>query len=76
MAAIRYPVSKPSLGSRERALLLDAFDSGWVSSRGAYVERVIRDFPPLVGAAAGAPCTSGTDEGRKVTHHALDLGTA
>jgi hypothetical protein len=35
MASIRYPVSRPSLGSRERALLLDAFDSGWVSSRGA-----------------------------------------
>jgi perosamine synthetase len=60
MAPIRYPVSRPSLGSRERALLLDAFDSGWVSSRGAYVERVTREFPPLVGAAAGVPCTSGT----------------
>ena len=60
MSAIRYPVSQPSLGARERALLLDAFDSGWVSSRGAYVGRVTREFPPLVGAAAGVPCTSGT----------------
>jgi hypothetical protein len=38
MASIRYPVSRPSLGSRERALLHDAFDSGWDSSPGAYVD--------------------------------------
>ena len=60
MPAIRYPVSRPSLGDRERALLLDAFDSGWVSSRGAYVERATREFPALVGAGTGVPCTSGT----------------
>ena len=57
---IRYPVSRPRLGARERELLLDAFDSGWVSSRGAYVDRVTRDFPAAVGLAAGVPCASGT----------------
>jgi perosamine synthetase len=60
MPVIRYPVSRPALGDRERALLLDAFDSGWISSRGEYVERVTREFPALVGAAVGVPCSSGT----------------
>jgi hypothetical protein len=57
---IRYPVSQPWLGPRECELLLDAFDSGWISSRGAYVERVTREFPAAVGLTAGVPCTSGT----------------
>lgn len=57
---VRYPVARPRLGARERALVLDALDSGWVSSRGAYVERVTREFPAAVGAVAGVPCASGT----------------
>ena len=57
---IRYPVSQPWLGPRERELLLDAFDSGWISSRGRYVERLTREFPAAVGLTAGVPCASGT----------------
>jgi perosamine synthetase len=57
---VRYPVSRPWLAGREREYLLDAFDSGWVSSRGAYVERATREFPPAVGQSAGVPCASGT----------------
>lgn len=60
MSSIRYPVAEPSLSGRERELLLDAFDSGWVSARGAYVERVTEEFPRAVGATAGIPCASGT----------------
>src|SRR5437870_5058622 len=56
----RYPVSKPRLGAAEREALLDAFDSGWVSSLGPYVERVAREFPEAVGAASGVPCANGT----------------
>lgn len=33
------PVSAPSLGELERKYLLDAFDSGWISSRGSYIAR-------------------------------------
>ncbi len=40
--------------------MLDALDSGWVSSQGPYVERVTRELPAAVGAAAGIPCASGT----------------
>jgi len=60
MPVIRYPVARPSLGPRERELLLDAFDSGWVSARGSYVDRVTQEFPRAVGMAAGVPCSSGT----------------
>jgi perosamine synthetase len=57
---IRYPVARPSLGAREREYLLNAFDSGWVSSQGHYVDRVTHEFPRAVGATAGVPCASGT----------------
>jgi perosamine synthetase len=60
MPAIRYPVAKPWLGVREKELVLDALDSGWVSSRGPYVGKVTREFPTAVGASAGVPCASGT----------------
>lgn len=33
------PISEPSLSALERSYLLDAFDSGWISSLGPYVER-------------------------------------
>jgi len=32
-----YPISRPSLGTKERANLLHAFDTGWVSSIGEFV---------------------------------------
>jgi perosamine synthetase len=58
--AVRYPVAKPCLGDRERELLLDAFDSGWISWRGPYVREVTRAFPRAVGLSSGVPCSSGT----------------
>ena len=33
------PISEPSLTDLERQYLLEAFDSGWISSRGEFVER-------------------------------------
>jgi perosamine synthetase len=42
-------VYQPDLGPRERELLLDAFDSGWISGRGPYIEQ----FENGIAAAAG-----------------------
>ena len=57
---IRYPISKPTIGMRERECVDDALASGWVSARGPYVARVTREFPAAVGLSAGVPCASGT----------------
>lgn len=60
MTRIGYPVARPRIGPRERAMVVDALDSGWVSSQGPYVERATREFPAAVGARVGVPCASGT----------------
>ena len=38
------PVYKPYLDSTERVLLLKAFDSGWISSKGEYLNKFENDF--------------------------------
>lgn len=54
------PVSEPDLSDLERRYLLDAFDSGWISSRGAYVERAEQLLSQLTGAPHAAVCNNGT----------------
>lgn len=56
----RIPVYRPSIGNDERAALLDAFDSGWISSRGEYVDRFERSFAEYTGAPFAASCSNGT----------------
>ncbi|MBC7596542.1 MAG: DegT/DnrJ/EryC1/StrS family aminotransferase [Kineosporiaceae bacterium] len=48
------PVSQPSVGELERAYLLDAFDSGWISSHGEYLgkaEGLLRSIGEVQHAA-------------------------
>lgn len=61
------PISKPDLGILEREYLLDAFDSGWVSSRGPYVERA----EELIRAVTGAGYASVVSNGTTALHLAL-----
>jgi len=44
------PISKPLIGAREKELVLDALDSGWVSSIGKYIDEFEANF-----AAIAAP---------------------
>jgi dTDP-4-amino-4,6-dideoxygalactose transaminase len=56
MTAIRYPVTEPHLDDNDRAHLLDAFDSGWISSQGPYLqsfERAFAEFAHAARCAAG-----------------------
>ncbi len=53
-------LSKPDLSDKERAYLLDAFDSTWVSSLGPYVARFERGFADFVGVDHGISCVNGT----------------
>jgi perosamine synthetase len=41
-------------------MLLDAFDSGWISSTGRYVSQFQQNFARYVGAGAGVATSSGT----------------
>lgn len=56
---MKFPVSRPSLTETERTLLLEAFDSGWITS-GPMVERFEREFAETQHAVSAIATTSGT----------------
>ena len=60
MTERRLPVYRPQLGERERRYLLEAFDSGWISSRGEFVQRFEQAFARYVGADAATSVCNGT----------------
>lgn len=60
MSAPRIPLSAPDLGQAERALLLETFDAGWVSSAGPMVGRFEQAFAGTVGLAHATAVSSGT----------------
>ncbi len=53
-------VSRPDLSRHEFRVVLDAFISSWISSKGPYVERFENDFSQFVGARHGIAVTNGT----------------
>ncbi|MEV0806078.1 DegT/DnrJ/EryC1/StrS family aminotransferase [Micromonospora sp. NPDC050200] len=56
----RFPVARPSLTDRERQFLMDAFDSGWISSQGPYLRRFEEQFAERCGAATTVATSNGT----------------
>src|SRR5687768_18556387 len=62
------PMAAPVLGDAERANVLRAVDSGWISSQGEFVTELERGFAAYCGAAHGVATSSGTT--------ALHLGLA
>ncbi len=69
----RLPVYRPQLGERERRYLLEAFDSGWISSRGEFVQRFEQAFADFVGARRAVSVCNGT-AALHVALAALDIG--
>lgn len=57
---MKIPVYQPSFDGREREYLLEAFDSGWISSRGRFIERFERAFASYVGAERAISVANGT----------------
>lgn len=51
---------EPEFRGREWAYLKDCLDTGWVSSVGAYVDRIERDLETLTGAAHAVATANGT----------------
>jgi dTDP-4-amino-4,6-dideoxygalactose transaminase len=60
MSDDRIYLSPPHLGDAERQLLLDAFDSNWVSTVGAQVEAFERDVIELLSCGHAVALSSGT----------------
>ena len=60
MTPLRYPVTEPHLDEVDRFNLNDAFDSGWISSQGPYLERFERGFAEFVGTAHALATCNGT----------------
>jgi len=56
----RIYLSPPHMGTAERELLLDAFDSNWIAPMGPHVDAFEREFCDTVGVPHAAALSSGT----------------
>ena len=54
------PISKPFIGPREKELVLDALDSGWVSSIGKYIDEFETNFARYCGTEYALAVNNGT----------------
>ncbi len=54
------PVSDTDLGGMERQYLLQAFDSGWISGTGPFVELFEKGFGEFCGSRHALSCANGT----------------
>lgn len=54
------PISQPSIGALERKYLLDAFDSGWISSIGRYIDEFEKAFAAYCGVRHAVAVSNGT----------------
>ncbi|MEM8805158.1 MAG: DegT/DnrJ/EryC1/StrS family aminotransferase [Cyanobacteria bacterium P01_G01_bin.38] len=58
--AHRIPISQPSITALEIACVTDAMQSGWVSSRGEYIDRFEETFAAYCGTQYALTTSSGT----------------
>jgi dTDP-4-amino-4,6-dideoxygalactose transaminase len=65
----RIYLSPPDVGPAERALLLDAFDSGWIAPLGPHVDAFEREFAAAIGVPHAVALSSGT----AALHLALEI---
>ena len=54
------PIAKPFIGAREKKLVLDALDSGWVSSIGKYIDEFETGFARYCGTEYALAVNNGT----------------
>jgi perosamine synthetase len=67
------PVSRPSLTGKEEEYVLDALRSGWVSSRGPYIDALEASFAKYCGTRHAIAVSNGTT-GLHLAIAALDIG--
>lgn len=54
------PVNKPSLGQREKELLLECIETEWISSEGPFVQQFEQQMAKVADRVHGVAVTSGT----------------
>ncbi len=54
------PVNAPLLSDKSKQLVMEALDTGWLSSAGPFVERFEREFAEYVGVKYGIAVANGT----------------
>src|ERR1700759_439861 len=67
------PISRPYIGAREKQLVLEALDSGWVSSIGKYIDDFEAGFARYCGTEYALAVSNGTT-GLHLALAALGLG--
>ncbi|MFO0659661.1 MAG: DegT/DnrJ/EryC1/StrS family aminotransferase [Polyangiaceae bacterium] len=67
------PVASPTIGEREQHNVLEALQSGWVSSTGPYVEAFERRFASYIGVRHAVAVSNGT-VALHLALHALGVG--
>jgi dTDP-4-amino-4,6-dideoxygalactose transaminase len=60
MTPPRIYLSQPHVGSRERELLFDAFDSNWIAPLGPHVDAFESETAAYIGRRCGCALSSGT----------------
>ncbi|MGC5198197.1 DegT/DnrJ/EryC1/StrS family aminotransferase [Aphanothece microscopica] len=68
-----YPIAAPDIGKLEARYVLEAVESGWISSIGKYVNAFEEGFSGFCGAAHGVSMTNGTDALR-IALRAMGIG--
>jgi len=56
----KIPVAEPEIGKEELKLVMEAVKSGWVSSKGRYIEEFERGFSEYIGTKYGVAVSNGT----------------
>ena len=56
----RIPIAQPSFLGNEKKYVLDALESGWISSIGAYIDRFEKDFAAYHGVKHAIATHNGT----------------
>jgi perosamine synthetase len=69
-----YPISRPSLGPQERANVLQAIDSGWISSIGEFVTAFEVQFAEFCECKHAIAVSNGT-AALQLSLHAFDIGS-
>ncbi|WP_094556922.1 DegT/DnrJ/EryC1/StrS aminotransferase family protein [Synechococcus sp. 1G10] len=67
------PVNEPVIGEREKELVLECLNTGWISSEGPFVSQFEEAFSRRVGRKHGVACANGT-AALELAVNALRLG--
>jgi len=67
------PVCEPFLAGREREYVMEAVESGWISSSGKYISRFEQAFADFIGVKYGIATCNGTTA-LHLSLEALDIG--